>query len=41
MKACKAANEALSLDEELEMENVVVIDTSVIVADPDIFYHLL
>lgn len=40
MKACKEANETISLDEELAMENVVVIDTSVLIADPNIFFRL-
>lgn len=37
---CKEVNKAISLDEEMGMEYVVIIDTSVVMADPGIFYHL-
>jgi PhoH-like ATPase len=40
MMTCKEANWEIRLDEDLEMENVVVVDTSVVMADPGIFYHL-
>lgn len=40
MKGCDKQSRPSSLDEELEMENVYVVDTSVIIADPDVFCKL-
>ena len=40
MKGYDKQSRPSSLDEELEMENVYVVDTSVIIADPDVFCKL-
>ena len=37
MISYKEANEAISMNDELEMEDVFVLDTSVIIDDPDVF----
>jgi len=40
MISYKEANEAISMNDELEMEDVFVLDTSVIIDDPDVFFNL-
>jgi PhoH-like ATPase len=40
MISCKEAKESRSMDDELEIEDMFVLDTSVIIDDPDIFFNL-